>query len=403
MLTIDRLCARMIRLIHTPVRIYDKTGNQTAVYTDNGEQQDPVACDAGLRQLLLEQCAPDHPSLYLGDEDVVYGVFGDEENTYILGPCCLGRDPAAISRKLVHRHRMNPDKPYRAVRVSLSEFCETLLILFECLTDIHIEVDQLYRKIFYNEQFEQSIQQKIQEVSYTLQENAIIHNPYSQELMEQESIRAGDLEGLCESFRIPYVGKLGTLSHDPLRQAKNILIVVTTLASRSAIRGGLLPEVSFSMSDAFIQRAEELQTEGEVNALLRQIEVEYCKAVAELSKTGMQNSLITRCKELVLQQLHSRITAKDLAQQLEITPGYLSHLFLKEEGVKLTDYILQEKVSAAKGQLAYSDRSYKAVAMSLGFVSQSHFGQVFKKYTGTTPKQYRETHSQPGSHKNRAK
>lgn len=58
-------------------------------------------------------------------------------------------------------------------------------------------------------------------------------------------------------------------SHDPLRQAKNLDIVLITLAGRSAIQGGLLPEIAFSMPDAFIQRAKELTNLGEAQALGR--------------------------------------------------------------------------------------------------------------------------------------
>ena len=147
------------------------------------------------------------------------------------------------------------------------------------------------------------------------------------------------------------------------------------------------------MSDAFIQQVEELSSIGEVSALCRQAEIEYCAAVAKRSVSGSSNPLIDRCKKLVAEHLHERLSVKELAARLDITSDYLSRLFLQDEGTKLTEYILQRKIDVAKNQLIYTDNSYEAIAHALGFTSQSHFGQVFKKYTGMTPHRYRETYT----------
>ena len=55
MLTIERLCERIIYLTHTPIRVYRQDGSLERVYLDNGEMQDPVACDPQLLAGLLER------------------------------------------------------------------------------------------------------------------------------------------------------------------------------------------------------------------------------------------------------------------------------------------------------------------------------------------------------------
>ena len=390
MLTTERLCTRIIRLLHAPIRVYDAAGNQTAIYVDHGEQQDVLSCDEEYLAMLLEKGRREAPILHLEAEEIVYGAVRDGETVYLLGPCCVGRDPVAAARRLVRRHGMDPRKPYRVSGVYLYDFVELLLTLHEQLNDGKMESNELLLRSFCDRRFEQAMQEKVHQVFYTLQESAAVHNPYDQELREQESIRTGDLEALYRSFAETYVGKIGVLSHDPLRHAKNLAIVLITLASRSAITGGVLPEVAFSMSDAFVQRVEELNNVGEAVALGKQAEVEFCTAVRDLSSSRGHSALTAQCKALIVQQLHSRLPVKELARQLEVTPDHLSHLFVREEGIKLTDYITREKITAAKKHLAYTDDSYGSLAFSLGFSSQSHFGQAFKKWAGMTPKQYRE-------------
>lgn len=85
-----------------------------------------------------------------------------------------------------------------------------------------------------------------------------------------------------KSISEDYIGKLGTLSKDALRNSKNLAIVLMTLASRAAIRGGLLPEIAFSMSDIFIQKIEEMTDPVVTVNLARQFQMEYIKAVAEI-------------------------------------------------------------------------------------------------------------------------
>jgi AraC-like DNA-binding protein len=51
---------------------------------------------------------------------------------------------------------------------------------------------------------------------------------------------------------------------------------------------------------------------------------------------------------------------------------------------------LREKVKLARNLLIYSEYSIENIGLYLGFSSQSHFGRVFKKYTGVTPNIYRK-------------
>ena len=70
-------------------------------------------------------------------------------------------------------------------------------------------------------------------------------------------------------------------------------------------------------------------------------------------------------------------------------PNYLSSLFRKTEGISMYQYILDQKIRLAKNLLRYSNSTFSEIAGSLGFASQSHLGQLFRKATGLTLKQYR--------------
>ncbi|MDO4492142.1 MAG: helix-turn-helix transcriptional regulator, partial [Lachnospiraceae bacterium] len=96
--------------------------------------------------------------------------------------------------------------------------------------------------------------------------------------------------------------------------------------------------------------------------------------------------------------LHERISVESIADELGYHPDYLSHLFKETQGIGLSQFIVREKITRARNLLVYSEYSYSEIASYLGFSSQSHFGAHFKKLTGYTPRQYRETY---GKMKNR--
>lgn len=246
------------------------------------------------------------------------------------------------------------------------------------------------------------IMKKYSALVFERQELSQPHNPYDQEIRECASIENGDMEMFRKSISENYTGKLGTLSKDELRNAKNLSIVLITLSSRAAIRGGLLPEIAFSMSDVFIQKIEEMTDPEATINMTRQFQMEYVKMVAEIHHQNQvpenisprKSIWIDQCKDYIFKHLHEKIRVQDIADHLHLNANYLSELFRQCENITLTDFILREKVRLTQNLLAYSPYSYIEIAAYLGFSSQSHLGKIFKKYTGMTLRQYREKYMQ---------
>ena len=71
---------------------------------------------------------------------------------------------------------------------------------------------------------------------------------------------------------------------------------------------------------------------------------------------------------------------------------YLGKLFKKETGKNFSHYVMEKRMEMAKDLIieGKKDRIYE-VAEKVGYGSNSqYFSQVFKKYTGVSPLEYRE-------------
>lgn len=84
-------------------------------------------------------------------------------------------------------------------------------------------------------------------------------------------------------------------------------------------------------------------------------------------------------------------TVAYFANKCCFSPGYFGELVKTETGRTAQDFIADYMVKCAKQQLDDSSLSITQVAAHLGFEYPQHFVRFFKRKTGMTPKQYRET------------
>jgi len=86
------------------------------------------------------------------------------------------------------------------------------------------------------------------------------------------------------------------------------------------------------------------------------------------------------------------LSLKDLADILSITPHQLSHLLNSERDTNFNTFVNQYRIEEAKRLLLEeAERSILTIAYAVGFNSKSTFYDAFSRFTGITPKQYRES------------
>lgn len=79
------------------------------------------------------------------------------------------------------------------------------------------------------------------------------------------------------------------------------------------------------------------------------------------------------------------------AEQLHLTPKYLTTLIRKISGRTAIQWIDDYVMVEAKNLLKYSTMSIQEIAYYLNFPNQSSFGKYFRNHTDMTPSAYRQT------------
>lgn len=89
-----------------------------------------------------------------------------------------------------------------------------------------------------------------------------------------------------------------------------------------------------------------------------------------------------------------QLTLSGIAEEFYISQYYLSRVFRQVTGVTLVEYINNTRIKAAQRMLVETDKSVNEIAAETGYESQTHFGRMFKKISGTSPLKYRKQNKQ---------
>ncbi len=95
--------------------------------------------------------------------------------------------------------------------------------------------------------------------------------------------------------------------------------------------------------------------------------------------------------QLVMQHYAKERQVSFYAKLLGITPSYLCTLVKQTTGKTCIEIISEMVVIDAKAQLKSTDLSIRDIAYSLNFTNMSFFGKYFKRYTGQSPQEYRNS------------
>lgn len=83
------------------------------------------------------------------------------------------------------------------------------------------------------------------------------------------------------------------------------------------------------------------------------------------------------------------LTLSSLSEKFNVESSYFSRIFRQETGENLTYYITRKRIEKACTLISNDDINLTEIAFMVGYNDYSYFNRVFKKYTGMSPREYR--------------
>ncbi|MBE7121364.1 helix-turn-helix domain-containing protein [Bacillus cereus] len=313
----------------------------------------------------------------------------------IVGPVLYSRLSETSIKGIVNDLQLKIDKEemiryYQSLPVlSNLQFLNISMILYYMLYQKQLDIADILQKNMLVKKVEFKIEQPEIHISEQRQSTLTHIDPLAERKIF-ECIKEGKKDDLIKNLRrLPESGELGVLSKTShLRSQKNSAIAAITLATRSAIDGGLFPEIAYTLSDLLIQKLEEIKKSESISPFLENALLEFSERVKN-GKMQKHSKPINICRNYIFTHLYEDITLSHLAEVVALNPSYLSSLFKKEVGISLGEYIQRAKIDESKKLMTYTRHSISEISTLLNFHDQSHFTKVFKKHTGISPKQFK--------------
>ncbi|MGM9677567.1 MAG: helix-turn-helix domain-containing protein [Butyricicoccus sp.] len=138
------------------------------------------------------------------------------------------------------------------------------------------------------------------------------------------------------------------------------------------------------------QRFNELAHIRNVSGFANWLDILEATLCDGLSEAGRHRSSleVQHAQQFIDAHYAEELTLPALAEQLHLTPGYLSTLMKRELGMTFSEYVLHVRMEHAKELLEQENLRIYEVAIRVGYSNQYYFNKLFKRTYGISPGQY---------------
>ncbi len=120
----------------------------------------------------------------------------------------------------------------------------------------------------------------------------------------------------------------------------------------------------------------------------------------EEAKSENDNRLVKRAMEYINEHYNEDLSLAVLADEFQVSRGYMSTLLTRQLGMGFPDYLNQIRVEHACLYLEQNILKNYEIAYKVGFNDDKYFSKVFKKIMGISPKEYKNHGNQTKFEKN---
>lgn len=112
--------------------------------------------------------------------------------------------------------------------------------------------------------------------------------------------------------------------------------------------------------------------------------------VKMLFDNSAEKERISEIQSYIQGHYQAAISLNDLAEQMYLTPAYLSKYIKKKFGMTFVEYLNNIRLFHAVDELIYTNKSLTHIAMDNGFSTSAAFNKSFKKVFNVSPGEYRK-------------
>lgn len=205
-----------------------------------------------------------------------------------------------------------------------------------------------------------------------------------------DCVQRGNCDDIQVALKDPEFSALKQLVvGNELSFAQMVFQYVAPQIARAALNGGMSWVAATAVYQNYINKAQIARTAQALFELYNQMFLDFAANASQSVEDNQFSSLVRKCRSYICNHLYEPLSIGRIAEAIHISTSYLSHVYKQETGETISDFVRHKKISEAKILLQLTSSSLAEIGEQLGYCSQSHFTEIFRKETGMTPRQFR--------------
>ena len=167
------------------------------------------------------------------------------------------------------------------------------------------------------------------------------------------------------------------VENEPPRELENLIAIEGAFELKDRMQECL---VHYTYPSSF--------SDAQTSAIIKQI---LCYVVSNSgAETPAVNELVRKITLYIQQNYDGETGNGAISAELGYHSFYLNRVYKKNTGMTIHQAVIAERIRIAKRLLRETALSVKQIADEVGFIDSSQLCTSFRKYTGTSPKEYRK-------------
>ncbi len=156
-------------------------------------------------------------------------------------------------------------------------------------------------------------------------------------------------------------------------------------------------EVNMALDGLLLPRWHDDLAAGQELVVLKEIEARLWRLALQTRGTTASRSpgepagKAGRMAQYIVANYSAPLAVEAIAAAVGLHPNYAMTCFKQAFDMTILEYVLQYRVTQAQRLLVTTDASVLDIALQSGFGSSSSFYAAFQRYTGRTPRSFRQT------------
>jgi len=183
--------------------------------------------------------------------------------------------------------------------------------------------------------------------------------------------------------------RIYSLEREDLEVLKTLVLEMVVLMYRTAVDKGADPRELLGVNSSYLKDFHEIKTDIELSHWLTGwLEDFISTSLSQVAPTPPDS--IALAIEYVKNNLDQPLTRDEVARACNMSYGYFSKVFHQRTGNTFTELMSKFRIERACALLEETGLNMNQIALECGFSDQSYFSKVFRRQTGTSPKEYRK-------------